>query len=101
MDQNKLTSTDKKFLRSQAHELEPVVRIGKNGLTDSVLVEIENKISEMALIKVKASVLKEDWDSLLEALSVKAKCEIVGSVGSVIILYRHGIKPLSASAYEK
>ena len=37
-----LTPKQRKYLRSQAHHLEPVVLIGKNGVTDGTIVTVNN-----------------------------------------------------------
>ena len=95
MNTIKLTSSDRKFLRGQAHELEPKVRVGKNGLTPAVLEELNKKLAEFGLLKIKVLATKESHDALLSSIAEKANCEIVGSVGSVVILFRVGVKPLS------
>lgn len=99
MNATKLTSSDRKFLRSQAHDLEPQLRIGKFGLTPPVLEELNKKLAEHGLVKIKVLTTRDMHNSLLDAIAEKAKCEIVGSVGSVVILYRVGVKPLSLSHF--
>lgn len=99
MNTTKLTSSDRKFLRGQAHELEPQLRVGKNGLTPPVLEELNKKLAEHGLLKIKVLTTKELHESLLNSIANKANCEIVGSVGSVVILYRVGVKPLSLSHF--
>ena len=37
----KLSNSERKNLRSQAHPLKPVVMIGQSGLTEAVLAEID------------------------------------------------------------
>ena len=97
MNTVKLTSSDKKFLRSQAHELEPKLRIGKNGLTQPVIDELNKKLAEFGLLKIKVLENKELQEDLVKEITEKANCEIVGRVGGVLILYRIGVKPLSTT----
>ena len=44
---------EKIMLRSKAKTLEPVVRIGKSGLTDSMIGEINKNLIKRKLIKIK------------------------------------------------
>ena len=47
-----LTGKQKRFLRSKAHHLQPLFQIGKNGLTESVIDQIEEALEAKELIKV-------------------------------------------------
>ena len=42
----KLTNNQKKYLRSIAHDLKPFVMVGQNGLSDSVLAEIDSTLQK-------------------------------------------------------
>lgn len=99
MNTIKLTSSDRKFLRGQAHDLEPRLRIGKNGLTPPVLEELNKNLAEHGLLKIKVLTTKDNQMDLLNKITEKANCEIVGTVGSVVILFRIGVKPLSLSHF--
>ncbi len=96
MNKDKLSSSDKKFLRGQAHSLEPLVKIGKNGLAPSVMEELNSKLAEHGLLKIKIAATKDLFDSYLKEITEKANCELVGAVGSMAILFRVGVKPISA-----
>ena len=47
-----LTGKQKRFLRSKANHLQPLIQIGKNGLTDAVINQIEEALEAKELIKV-------------------------------------------------
>ena len=47
-----LTGKQKRFLRSKANHLQPLFQIGKNGLTQSVIEQIEEALESKELIKV-------------------------------------------------
>jgi len=53
-------------LRGLAHKLNPVVMVGNNGLTASVLQEIENSLNAHELIKIK--VFGDDRDARVAML---------------------------------
>ena len=50
---NKLSSTQRSYLRSQSHHLEPVVLIGKNGITDVTIEAVNQALDARELIKIK------------------------------------------------
>ena len=50
---NNLSSSERKYLRSQAHHLEPVVLIGKNGIKDGTIESINKVLQTRELIKIK------------------------------------------------
>ncbi len=78
------------FLRKKAKSIEPALRIGKSGLSESVIKEIKKLLIKRKLIKVRllpASV-KGGKKSLIEEISLKTKSEIIESAGNVVVLYR-------------
>ena len=48
-----MTGKQKRYLRSLAHSLKPVVQIGKQGLSRETLVQIEKQLDDHELIKVR------------------------------------------------
>jgi len=90
-----LTSQQKKFLRSLAHPLKPIVRVGKNGLTGEVLASVEAALARHELIKVKfvEHKDKEDKISIVAAICRQARCFHAGMIGHIAILYRQAAKP--------
>ena len=83
-----ITSKQRSFLKGLAHDIEPTVYIGKAGLTENVIKEIDMCLEARELVKVK---LQEGFDmkpkdvanSLLEPL----KAEFVQAIGK-FTLYR-------------
>ena len=85
---NKLSSTQRNYLRSQAHHLEPVVLIGKNGITDGT-IEALNKVLEVReLIKIKFREYKDEKKSLSHQLAESTESHIVETIGHTVILFR-------------
>lgn len=76
-------------LRKQAHSLSPVVIIGQNGLTDSVMKEIDVSLIAHELIKIKItgydkSQQKEMTSKILSTLDAV----LVQTIGHIVIIYR-------------
>jgi RNA-binding protein len=82
-----LTGAQRKWLRGQAHALNPVVRLGKQGLTDGVLSEIDLALESHELIKVQGN-SKEENRELAAAVAEQLGAEAVGMIGHVAIFFR-------------
>ena len=83
-----LNSRQKKILRAKAHDLKPIVLVGKLGVTDGCIQSIDEAIDSHELIKVKFIEHKDDKKSLSEIICDKTKAEIVGNIGHTIMLFR-------------
>ncbi len=77
-------------LRSKAKNLEPILRIGKNGLTEHVLNELIKLLKKKKLIKIKLlkSAVNKNKKELINNLVEKTDSELIEAVGNVIVLYR-------------
>src|SRR5436305_7322081 len=89
----KLTGTERKYLRGQAHSLKPLVRIGKQGLTEGARHEIDAALDNHELIKVHAPGTKEEKQDLTRRIEEGTGAAAVGMIGHVIILYREQPDP--------
>lgn len=97
---NKLTLSpaQRAELRAAAHSLKPVVLIGENGLTPTVLREIDLSLAAHTLIKIRIfnddravrSEINENICNQLHASSVQ-------QLGKLLLLYRPG-KPVLADS---
>ncbi len=83
-----LTSKQKKYLKSLAHHLKPVVYIGKLGLTDNVIVELDRTLNSHELIKLKFIDFKDEKKELSNAISEKSGSIVVSLIGNILILFR-------------
>ena len=91
-DEMNLTGKEKKYLRGISHGLEPVVFIGKNGITDNVIKAVNDAIEVHELIKVKFQDFKDEKKELSATLAEDTKTELCGLVGNIAILYRQNEK---------
>ena len=85
---NKLSSTQRSYLRSQSHHLEPVVLIGKNGITDVTIEAVNQALDARELIKIKFREYKDEKKSLSHQLAESTDSHIVGTIGHTVILFR-------------
>ena len=83
----KLKSSEKKYLRGMAHDLSPVVFIGKQGLSGTVVSDIKRALNDHELIKVKFIDYKDKKKEIISEIEEKTESCCAGSIGNVAILY--------------
>ncbi len=89
-----LTPDQRRFLRAQAHHLNPVVMIGDAGLSESVLKEIERSLASHELIKIKAHQGdKEAREALLEEICIRLEAASVQHIGKILVVYKPAETP--------
>ncbi|MGP4041786.1 ribosome assembly RNA-binding protein YhbY [Gracilibacillus sp. D59] len=85
----KLTGKQKRFLRAEAHHLNPIFQVGKDGVNDNMIKQIGEALEKRELIKV--SVLQncmEDKDDVAEAIAEGTEAYVVQIIGNTIVLYK-------------
>ena len=90
-----LKGSQRKFLRGAAHSYKPVVQIGKEGLSESVIRAIDSALEAHELIKVKIAADRVQRDEYVPLIEARVSCECVGTVGRIAILYRENPNPES------
>jgi RNA-binding protein len=84
-----LTGKQKQFLKGLAHPLSPIVRVGKGGVTESVVAETKKSLHSHELIKVRIDVEdSKQRRATAEQLAQAADAHIAGAIGKIAILYR-------------
>ncbi len=87
--QMKLNTKQIAHLRGLAHSLNPVVMIGNNGLTESVLKEVELNLNAHELIKVQVAGDDRDARKTLYAeICSKTNAIAVHHIGKQLVFYR-------------
>lgn len=84
-----MTSKQRAYLRALANPLTAIFQIGKNGLNENLIKQVDDALEARELIKL--SVLEtapEENYSLAEELSTKTNSILVQVVGNKITLYR-------------
>lgn len=88
-----LTGAQRKHLRGLAHGLEPAVRVGQKGLTGAVEREVDRALDRHELIKVKLTGDREERRKQAEDLARGAGARLVGTIGTIAILFRRHPDP--------
>ena len=90
---NNLSSSQRSYLRSLAHQLEPVVFIGKNGLNGGTIETVNKALGTQELIKIKFREYKDEKQSLSPKIAKLTESHIVGIIGHTVILFRQNPDP--------
>lgn len=88
MESTPLSSAEKKELRGIAQRLKPHVHIGKQGMSETVISEIEMALNKNGLIKIRFDADRADIKQLSVKIPEATNCEYVGGVGKVGIFFR-------------
>jgi RNA-binding protein len=85
----KLTPTQIRFLRAQAHHLKPVVQIGDAGLSEAVLKEIAGAIKAHELIKIKvANDERAEREAMLSTICENLGAAAIQHIGKTLLVYK-------------
>tara|TARA_Y100000782_G_scaffold110643_1_gene137402 strand:- start:770 stop:1069 length:300 start_codon:yes stop_codon:yes gene_type:complete len=89
-----LSADRKKQYRTLGHNLKPVVTIAGNGLSETVINELNRALDDHELIKVKLVVADRDLrKQVINEMSKTVKSEIVQEIGKVALIYREAKRP--------
>jgi RNA-binding protein len=83
-----LSSRQTSQLRSLAQRLDPILHLGKAGVTDAFVASVDQALNDHELIKIKFTAFKETKKPLTEEIATRTNSEFVWIVGHVAVLYR-------------
>ena len=84
-----ITSKQRSSLRSLAHNIDPTVYIGKAGVTENVIKEIDQCLEARELVKIKLQEGAElDAKTVANELAPGLRAEFVQAIGRKFTLYR-------------
>ena len=86
-----LTGIQRKHLRGLAHGLDPVVQVGQKGLTEGVLTEIDRALEHHELVKIKIAADRDERREIAGTIVERLGPELVGSIGTMAILFRRNL----------
>jgi len=84
-----LTGKQRSYLKSIAHNLDPIFQLGKNGLTENFVKQVDDALNAREIVKI--SVLKNnvlDPTDVAVELVQRLNAEFVQSIGRRFVIYR-------------
>ena len=89
-----LSTQDIKRLRRIGHHLKHVLIFGDKGLSDNFVEELNLRLEDHELIKVKVNAeTRDDRAAIVQALTEKGSAELIQRIGNIALLYRPAQKP--------
>lgn len=85
-----LTSKQRAQLRAMANRIDTILQIGKDGLSDHLILQANDALEARELIKgrVLDNNLEFDARTAADALAAATRSEVVQVIGSRFVLYR-------------
>jgi len=84
-----LTGKQKRFLRSEAHHLNPIFQVGKGGVNENMIKQLSDALEARELFKV--SVLQnceDDKNTVAEEIVNGTGADLVQIIGNTIVIYK-------------
>lgn len=88
-----ITTKQRAYLRGLGNALEPVMQIGKEGVSENVLTGVEQLLQARELVKFKVlNNCDSDAKTLANEMAPLLNAEVVQCIGNVFILYKKSTK---------
>ena len=84
-----MDSKTRATLRGLASKIKPTVIIGKDGITENVVKQINMDLDAHELVKITVLEKDLDYKALLSELSELTKSEPICAIGKKLVLYRY------------
>jgi RNA-binding protein len=85
---NPLTQRQRRNLKRQAHTLKPRVQIGRNGVNQATIANIDKTLTDHELIKIKYLEHKTERKTLTAKIAKETHSHIIDEIGNTATLYR-------------
>lgn len=85
-----MTSKERAALRAKANPLEPVIQLGKEGISDNLITQIDDTLDARELIKIRVHLetAPKTPKELAQELAAALDAEVIQVIGGIIVLYR-------------
>ena len=84
-----MTSKQRAYLRGLANKIDAIFQVGKNGISDNLIMQVNDALEARELIKLNVlETSPEDIQEIANTLSEATNSVLVQTVGNKITLYR-------------
>ncbi len=94
---NSPSRSELRALKARAQKLEPVLKLGKAGLSEPFLKSLAEALKQHELVKIRLTEFKEERKTLAPELAAKSGSHLVTLIGNVVVLYRRRATPPSST----
>ena len=89
-----LSGAQKTFLRGLGQQLDPVLKLGKGGLTPAFFAELQKQLRAHELVKLRfLGAERDERAALCDQIADEGRCVCVGAVGHTALFYRQHPEP--------
>jgi RNA-binding protein len=84
-----LTGKQKRYLRAMGNEMEPILQVGKAGITETVVTQTDETLEARELIKGRVlQNCSEEPKNVADQLAAEVQADLVQVIGRTFLLYR-------------
>lgn len=84
-----LTGKQKRFLRAMGSGIEPIVQVGKGGVSDSLIQQVDEALEARELIKLRVlNNSPEELDDIAGKIAAATGAAVTQTIGHVVLFYR-------------
>lgn len=85
-----MTSKERAAWRAKANSLEPIIQLGKEGISDNLITQIDDTLDARELIKIRVHLetAPEGPKEFAQQLAQRLQAEVIQVIGGIIVLYR-------------
>jgi RNA-binding protein len=84
-----LTGKQRRHLRGLAHDLKPIVQVGKGGIDEGLVAAVDQALADHELIKIKLGESANlDRHEAADEIAEKTHAEVAQVLGYTLVLYR-------------
>ncbi len=83
-----ITSSQRRKLKSMAQRMDATIKIGKNGLSEGFLKELNEALDRLELVKVRFVEFKDQKKELAPQIAELTQSDLIARVGHVAVYYR-------------
>lgn len=88
-----LTGKQRAYLKSLAHNIDPLIQVGKDGINRGFIVQLDKLLEDHELVKIK--VLQNspvEVDEIVDEIIEKTNSEFVQKIGKKLTIYRESVE---------
>ena len=85
---NAPSRAEARALKSRAQTLEPVLKLGKAGISDAFLKSLDQALKDQELVKIRLTEFKETRKTVAPDLATRSGSHLITLIGNVVVLYR-------------
>ena len=88
-----MTSKERAGFRSLANTIQPIFQIGKNGVSENTIKQVDDALEARELIKITVlETAGEATRDLAHEVAKEVNAEVIQVIGSKFVLYRKSTK---------